>query len=89
MAHTHHDEHYAGGDAAAGAAAWMMAMFAVIAGVALLVALFVWAPWNDGTVTTNTDNTSEQAPADDGGGVSIEGNDVDINTGGDAPVEGQ
>lgn len=42
----HHDS----SSEASGAAAWMMAMvFTVVLAVALIVALFVWAPWDDNT----------------------------------------
>jgi hypothetical protein len=64
----------------------MMAMMGVILAVVLAVAFLVWAPWNDGTsgTTTNSNtNTEQQAPADEGGseggGVNIEGNEVNVD----------
>lgn len=90
MAHTHHED-YAASEGFA-AASWMMAMMAVIIFAVLAVALLVWSPWNSGTstgTTTNGNNTEQQAPADgsdNGDGVNIEGNDVDI---GDNPVPNQ
>src|SRR5437899_7202269 len=48
MALHHHDA----GSEASGAAAWMMAMvLTAVVAVALIVALFVWAPWDDNTKT--------------------------------------
>ncbi len=87
MAHTHHDS--AGGEGFA-AASWMMAMLAVIVAVVLAVALLIWMPWdnvNSSGGTTNDTNSGEQAPADNGGGVNIEGNDVDIGDVPDAPSQ--
>lgn len=82
MAHAHHDDH-ATADAA-GAASWMVAMFAVLLlGAALIVGLLVWEPWED------NGSGGGSVP-----GVNEGSDDVDINadvdvSGEDAPAEGQ
>jgi len=69
----HHDS----SSEASGAAAWMMAMvFTVVLAVALIVALFVWAPWDDDSVGGTDTGTEEQGGSD----VDIEG-DIDVNDG--------
>jgi hypothetical protein len=58
----HHETHgHDSGAEAAGAASWLVAMvlFVVLA-VAVIIALFAWAPWNDSDTT--------------GGGTDIEFN---------------
>lgn len=59
----HHDTHgYDSGAEAAGAASWLVAMVLfVVLTVAVIIALFAWAPWNDGDSGT-------------GGGTDIEFN---------------
>lgn len=88
MAHTHdaHDSHASA--EAAGAASWMVAMVAfLVLAAALVIALFVWAPWDDDNtssvpgggnvpgVNEGTDNNSE-------GGVDISGNDINVDPNG-------
>lgn len=69
----HHDAHgHDSGAEAAGAASWLVAMvlFVVLA-VAVIVALFAWAPWNDDDVGGGT-GTEEN--------IDIQG-DIDVNDG--------
>jgi hypothetical protein len=62
----------------------------LVVGVVLIIALLSWAPWNDGSSgTTNPGNDNapaEQNQGGEGGGVDIEGNDVDIGGGEEAPA---
>jgi len=69
----HHDAHgHDSGAEAAGAASWFLAMVLfVVLGVAVIVALFAWAPWNDDNAGTGT-GTEEN--------IDIQG-DIDINDG--------
>ena len=69
----HHDAHgHDSGAEAAGAASWFLAMVLfVVLGVAVIVALFAWASWNDDNAGTGT-GTEEN--------IDIQG-DIDINDG--------
>jgi hypothetical protein len=85
--HTHHDEHTGSGEPAA-AASWFVAMaLTLVLAVALIIALFAWAPWDDdatGPVNEGGNAPAEQqqggdADAEGGeGGIDIEG-DIDVN----------
>ncbi|MEX0682603.1 MAG: hypothetical protein WD904_00930 [Dehalococcoidia bacterium] len=79
---THHEGHR--GSESAAAASWLMAMvlFAVLA-FALVVALIVWAPWDDaGTVSTPGTNDAVPGEQDNGGDVNINGEaDIDVGSG--------
>ena len=58
-----HDHHTDSGAEAAGAASWLIAMvlFVIIA-VAVIIALFAWAPWeSSGTRNTIPNNNVPQA----------------------------
>lgn len=80
--HEHHGEHDTGA-AAAGAASWLIAMVLfVILAVALIVALFVWAPWDDDGAT-GTQPGTEQQQGQEGSDIDISG-DVDVNEGQEA-----
>jgi hypothetical protein len=61
----HHDAHDSGAEAA-GAASWLVAMvlFIVLA-VAVIVALFAWAPWDDDTAGTDSNNPGIDVNVDD------------------------
>lgn len=77
--HDHVDSH--GSAEAAGAASWMVAMVAfLVLAFALVVAMFVWAPWDDDDTGGGGNVPGENV--DDGENIDIEG-DIDIN-GGDA-----
>ena len=75
----HHDTHgHDSGAEAAGAASWMIAMVLfVVLTVAVIVALFGWAPWNDGDSTPGTG--TEQNNPDIQGDININDN-TDPNT---------
>ena len=81
-----HDVHgHDSGAEAAGAASWMVAMVLfVVLTVAVIVALFAWAPWNDGDATPGT-GTEENNP-DIQGDININDN-TDPNSGGNAPQQ--
>ena len=58
--------------------------------VALIIALFAWAPWDDDNVGGTGDGTRDNVPAEQGEGdtdVDIEG-DIDVNPGGSSPDAG-
>jgi hypothetical protein len=59
-----------------------MIVFIVLA-VALLVALFAWAPWDDDDAGTNAPGTEQGADSD----VDIEG-DIDVTDEGDGGSDG-
>ena len=82
-----HDAHgHGSGAEAAGAASWLVAMvlFIVLA-VAVIVALFVWAPWNDDNVGGGGTGTEQNNP-DIQGDININDN-TDPNSGGNAPQQ--
>lgn len=83
--HTHHE----GSGEPAAAASWFVAMaLTLVLVVALVIALFAWAPWDDdNTSGGGGGNAPEQQQGDtqaEGGegGIDIEG-DIDVNPGGD------
>lgn len=80
MAHGHHSD----ASEPAAAASWMVAMvlFVVLA-IALVVALFAWAPWDDNNVGGGGGTTNEQQGEGDSD-VNIDGN-IDV-TDGDQPA---
>ena len=88
--HTHHAEDHAAAEAA-GAASWMVAMFAVIVAAALVIGLLLWAPWHSSSVTTNSRPVGTQSSQQQSGqsapqnsnqpNVNISGNDVNVGQG--------
>ncbi|MEX1195693.1 MAG: hypothetical protein WD904_08970 [Dehalococcoidia bacterium] len=86
---THHEGH--SGSESAAAASWLMAMvlFVVLA-FALVVALFVWAPWDDDAVSTPGTNDAVPGEQDNGGGVNIDGEaDIDVGSGDEGGTDGE
>jgi hypothetical protein len=78
----HHDTHgHDSGAEAAGAASWLVAMvlFIVLA-VAVIIALFAWAPWDDDNVGGGTGTNTEENNPDIQGDISINDN-TDPNSG--------
>jgi uncharacterized membrane protein len=74
--HGHADDHAAA--SAAGAATWMIALvFTMIVAAILVIALFIWVPWdndNNGSGTTGGENAPAEQADDD---INIDG-DIDI-----------
>ena len=91
--HTRHAEDHAGAEVA-GAASWMVAMFALIVAAALVIGLLIWAPWHSSSVTTNSGPFSTQSGQQGGQGatqnpnqpnVNISGNDINVGGAGQSP----
>jgi hypothetical protein len=88
--HTHHAEDHAAAEVA-GAASWMVAMFAVIVAASLVIGLLLWAPWHSSSVTTNSGPVGTQSGQQQSGqsapqnsnqpNVNISGNDVNVGQG--------
>ena len=89
--HTRHAEDHTAAEAA-GAASWMVAMFAVIVAAASVMGLLLWAPWHSSSVTTNSvpvgtqsgqQQSGQSAPqSPDQPNVNISGNDVNVGDNG-------
>ena len=78
----HHDTHgHDSGAEAAGAASWLVAMvlFIVLA-VAVIVALFAWAPWDD-------DNVGGGTGTDTGENIDVNIDEGDQPQGGEQPQQ--
>ena len=95
--HAHHVEDHAGTEAA-GAASWMVAMFAVIVAAALLFALLLWEPWHSSGITNSGSNSgpvgtqssqqqsNQSAPQNpDQPNVNVSGNDINVGGAGQSP----
>jgi hypothetical protein len=91
--HTHHAEDHAAAEVA-GAASWMVAMFALIVAAALVIGLLLWAPWHSSSVTTNSGPFSTQSGQQGGQAatqnpnqpnVNIPGTDINVGGAGQSP----